>query len=90
MTSGTTMNPKMELLGEHNYSNENNFFHLLDEAQEEWKDRLEHLEEKGKKQKQNMKDQMKREVEVLNFKIEKEGNDKLTLETQVENENKMI
>ncbi len=39
----------MELLSEHNNSNDNNFFHLLDEAQEEWKERLFNLEEKGNK-----------------------------------------
>jgi hypothetical protein len=76
----------MELLSEHNNSNENNFFHLLDEAQSEWKDRLQHLEEKGMKRKKNIKDQMNREIDVLNFKIDKESKDKETLEKQVNNE----
>ena len=57
-----------------------NFFHLLDEAQEEWKEKLENLESKGLRQKRNLKDQIKKEAEVMQARIEKEGNEKIALE----------
>ena len=74
------------MLNEHTQKRETNFFHLLDEAQVEWKDRLENLEGKGLRQKRNLKDQIKRELDVLQFRIEKEGNERLTLEDQLAQE----
>lgn len=40
-------NLKLDLLNEHSTKNNGNFFHLLDEAQEAWKDKLTHLDFKG-------------------------------------------
>jgi hypothetical protein len=40
-------NLKLDLLNEHSTKNNGNYFHLLDEAQEAWKDKLTHLEYKG-------------------------------------------
>ena len=67
-----------------------NFFHLLDEAQEEWKEKLETLETKGLRQKRNLKDQIKKEAEVLLARIDKEGQEKIQLEKQIAEEDKRI
>lgn len=78
------------MLNEHTHKSDTNFFHLLDEAQEEWKDRLENLEGKGLRQKRNLKDQIRRELDVLQFRIEKEGNERLALEDQIAQEDQRI
>lgn len=83
-------NLKLDLLNEHSNKNNGNFFHLLDEAQEAWKDKLTHLEFKGTNQKKNLKDQMKREIEVLSTQVEKETKDRDTIEKQISNEEKLI
>ena len=83
-------NPRLDLLNEHTQKSDTNFFHLLDEAQEEWKDRLENLEGKGLRLKRNLKDQIKRELDVLQFRIEKEGNERLALEDQLAQEDQRI
>ena len=83
-------NLKLDLLNEHSTKNNANFFHLLDEAQEAWKDKLTHLEFKGTNQKKNLKDQMKREIDVLSTQVEKETKDRDTIEKQLSNEDKLI
>jgi hypothetical protein len=71
---------KIELLSHHQAKNNTNFFHLIDGAQEAWKDRLDNLETKGTNQKVTLKDKFKREINVLNTKIENETKERDTLE----------
>jgi hypothetical protein len=51
---------------------------------------LTHLEFKGTNQKKNLKDQMKREIDVLTTQVEKETKDRDTIEKQLSNEDKLI
>ena len=45
------VNMKLDLLSEHSKKNDENFFALVDEVHEEWKEKYEHLQTKGKRQK---------------------------------------
>ena len=77
---GASENLRIDLLSEHQSKNNTNFFHLIDEAKEAWKDKLDNLEFKGKNQKTNLKDKFKREINVLNTKIENETKERDALE----------
>ena len=47
---------RIELLSEHSKKNDQGFFHLLDDMQEDWKERLDNLKSKGRRQKLILKD----------------------------------
>jgi uncharacterized protein YeeX (DUF496 family) len=62
----------------------------LDEAHEAWRDKLENLEMKGVKQKDNLKDKVKRDISVLETQIEKETHDRDRLERDIADEDRKI
>lgn len=81
----------MEMLGEHaTTKNEDIFFKLIDELQEDWKDRYENLEVKGQRQKSVLEDELKKDMEVLKFTVNHENAEKQRLETQLQKENQRI
>lgn len=81
---------KMELLGEHSKGNDNNFFKLIEEAQEDWKEKYEHMKTKGKKQKHLLQEQIQKDLDVMQAKIDQEAEDKVRLTKLLGLENSKI
>lgn len=59
---------------------------MLDEIQEDWKDKYQTLKSKGKRQIALLKDQIDKEIEVLRFTSEHEGLEKGMLNNQINRE----